>query len=698
LLDNRAMPSLRALLAFLVGFLLFAAPAAATWSIVIVDLVTGEVAVGIATCLTGFDLRPNTVVVVPGYGVAAAQSFVGPLSLRQLIRSGMLAGTPVNQILAQLATADGGGHASRQYGIVSLAGGVVTFTGSQAGPFAGGLTGQVGNLVYAIQGNVITGQPVLTAAELALQTTPGTLGDKLMAAMQAARMMGGDGRCSCSQGTPTSCGSPPASFTKSSHIGLMILSRPSDFDAPCNGALGCGAGNYWLDLNVANQTAAALDPVLQLQALYNTWKQNQLGRPDHFQSSVTLSAPVLRADGAATVTGTVWLRDAQGNALGNTRPLTIGSAPGSTATGIVYGPAVPQPNGSYTFAVTAGYDAGDLAIDVAVTDAFGRVGIWPRPQLQVQDVFGPCGASAVPNALGAGLDVLRVQGSAGSDRVVTVGIGQPFSIEMQAQPNAPLPAGLFALWAHIGAPPPGAQLPLGGLGGALCFTPAPFAPAAPTVLLADSFGLGGVIAAPPAPWTLPVPGVLSVLDLALQGVMLVDPTLSLAATNAVLLRLVPLPAPTITSVLPLAALPGQNVTVQGTSFFAGLQATLGGVPLPVNVTSPTTLSFVAPAGLACDAPLVLTNLGGGSAQRTVNSTPVVSTMPASGNSIGGTSFVITGQNLLGCTVSFQGVPMTITGQFANVLVGSLPPGAPGQITVTVRNVNGCQTTRPFTYL
>ena len=72
----------RALLAFLASLFLLAGNAAATWSIVVVNVVTGEVAVGIATCLTGFDLRPNTVVVVPGRGVAAAQSFVGPLSLR----------------------------------------------------------------------------------------------------------------------------------------------------------------------------------------------------------------------------------------------------------------------------------------------------------------------------------------------------------------------------------------------------------------------------------------------------------------------------------------------------------------------------------------------------------------------------------------------------------------------------------------
>ena len=190
------MPSLRTLLAFFVGLVLLAAPASATWSIVIVNLVTGEVAVGIATCLTGFDLRPNTVVIVPGLGAAAAQSFVGPLSLRQLIRDGLLSGESASQILASLAAADTG-HQSRQYGIVSLVCGEETFTGTGAGVWAGGLVGQVGNFRYAIQGNVLTGQPVITAAEQAILMTPGDLPDKLMAAMEAARVMGGDGRCSC---------------------------------------------------------------------------------------------------------------------------------------------------------------------------------------------------------------------------------------------------------------------------------------------------------------------------------------------------------------------------------------------------------------------------------------------------------------------------------------------------------------------
>lgn len=693
------MPSLRFVLTFVLALVCFAAPASATWSILIVNLATGEIAIGIATCLTGFDLKPNTVVVVPGYGVAAAQSFVGPQSLRELIRTGLLNGTPASVILTQLGIADPG-HQSRQYGIASLFGGSVTFTGSGAGAWAGDLTGQVGTFAYTIQGNVLTGQAVITAAEQAILATPGSIGDKLMAAMQAARQMGGDGRCSCSATAPTSCGAPPASFTKSSHIGLMIVSRPSDVDAPCNGTYGCGAGNYWMDLNVANQPASAPDPVLTLQTMYNTWKQNQVGRPDHFQSSVALSGTTLRANGVDTITGTVVLRDANGSPLGNTLPVTVGLRAGSTVSGITFGPVTPQGNGSYTFTMQGNLDAGTAVLDVAVTDTFGRVGIWPQPTVQVLDVFGPCGAGAIGNGSGGVLDALRIDNSAGVDRVASVGYGQPFTLSLAAPGGGgPVPpVGLFALWAHVGRPAIGTEVPLGPGNGALCFTPAPFS-GAPTVLLADSFGLGGAIFATAAPWSVPIPGVTALLDIALQGVMVADPFGRFAATNAVLLRLLPLPAPTITTLGPPSPTPGQLVTLQGTNFLNGVQLTINGSPTPFVAQTATLAQFTMPTGVGCDAVLRMTNLGGSFAQRVFNATPVITGMPySSGPAAGGTFFILVGQNMLGTTVTFNGVPLIVTNQTATAVIGTTPPGTPGPATVLVRNPNGCQTTGTFTYL
>ena len=695
------MPSLRHLAYAFLSLLLLALPARATWSILIINVQTGEIAVGIATCLTGFDLRPNTIVVVPGYGVAAAQSFVGPLALREIIRTGLLNGTSANAILAQLSAADAGGFQSRQYGIASLFGGVVTFTGTGAGAWAGGVTGQVGNLVYAVQGNVLTGAPVVAAAELAIQTTSGTIADKLMAAMVAASAMGGDGRCSCNPNTPTSCGAPPPSFTKAAHIGLMVVSRPSDIDAPCNGSLGCGAGQYWLDLNVANQQVNDPDPIVQLQTRYNTWCAQQVGRPDHFQSSVTMSGTTLRANGVDSLSGTVVLRDAAGNPLGNSLPVTVSLSNRSTVTGVTFSPAVPGPNGTYTFTMRGNLDAGLAIVDVAVNDGLGRVGISPQPQVQVTDAFGPCGTGAIGNGAGGVLDALRLGGSAGNDRQVSMGIGQPFVLTLDPPVGVPptLPVGLFALWAHLGLPAPTAALPLGANGGSLCFTPFPLSSFSPTLLVADSFGLGGYVAAGPAPWTLGFPGVPALLDVTLQAAMAVDTQGTLAATNALLLHVVPVAAPTISAISPLTATGGALITVQGNNFLNGITLTVAGAPVPIASRTNNLLTFTMPQGLGCDATMALRNLGTASVTRVLNGTPVVTSMPfTSGTAAGGVLFALTGQHLGGCSVTFNGVPMIITNQNATSIVGNTPPGTPGPATVVVRNVLGCQTQRIYTYL
>ena len=152
-----------------------------------------------------------------------------------------MTGDSAAQILQALANADGG-HQSRQYGIVSLTGGEETFTGTGAGAWAGGVVGQSGNLRYAIQGNILTGQPVVTAAEQALVTTPGGLPDKLMAAMEAARAMGGDGRCSCSQFSPTACGSLGATpWSRGSSVRRAQRNAP----APSAGMVNSQGNTYW---------------------------------------------------------------------------------------------------------------------------------------------------------------------------------------------------------------------------------------------------------------------------------------------------------------------------------------------------------------------------------------------------------------------------------------------------------------------
>jgi len=233
-----------AALALAAGMSLPLTEASATWSIILIDTRTGEVAAGSATCLTGRDLQADTPVLIAGVGAATAQSFIDTTGQnRRFIADGLSRGLSLQEILDGLAVRDSG-HQSRQYGIADVTGDTITFTGTGAGDWAGGEVGsfeythagQTGTIVYAIQGNVLAGSPVVEQAVEAIMLTQGDLPTRLMAGMEAAHEFGGDGRCSCG-GDADACGAPPPSFDpatdKSSHIGYMLIARAGDSN-------GCG--------------------------------------------------------------------------------------------------------------------------------------------------------------------------------------------------------------------------------------------------------------------------------------------------------------------------------------------------------------------------------------------------------------------------------------------------------------------------
>lgn len=212
--------------------------ASATWSILIADTRTGEIAVGSATCLSGFDLRAETPVLLLGRGAITAQSAVDSSGMnRARAFEGFAKGLTPAEIFAILEATDPG-HSNRQYGMIDVLGNTLTFSGADNADFAGGVTGRIeagapgpaDDIVYAVQGNILTGEPVVLAAESAILNTPGDLAEKLMAGMEAARVFGGDGRCSCSTIDPTGCGSPPDDFLRSAIVGYMLVGRLGDRD------------------------------------------------------------------------------------------------------------------------------------------------------------------------------------------------------------------------------------------------------------------------------------------------------------------------------------------------------------------------------------------------------------------------------------------------------------------------------------
>lgn len=218
----------------------------ATWSILIADTRTGEIVIGSATCLESFDLRRETPVLITGVGAVTAQSAVDGSGLnRMLIRDRLLQGVPLESILEELSNFDAG-HLNRQYGFISTTGDslgeTLTYSGIQNADFAGGITGRIergqpgpaDDIIYTVQGNILSGENVVQGAVDAIVQSAvddSDLPGMLMSGMQAARMEGGDGRCSCSSGNPTGCGSPPPEPFKSAHIAYMLGARAGDIDA-----------------------------------------------------------------------------------------------------------------------------------------------------------------------------------------------------------------------------------------------------------------------------------------------------------------------------------------------------------------------------------------------------------------------------------------------------------------------------------
>jgi uncharacterized Ntn-hydrolase superfamily protein len=201
----------RTLLAIIGAFLflgLTADQGFGTWSILIVDPETKEVAIGSATCLTGFDLKHGLPLMIVGVGGACAQAMVdGGERNRSRIATWMWKGMDPEEMIIRLGEVDFF-HQQRQYGIVDTEGRAATFTGSRANEWAGGLTGEYNTLIYAVQGNILVDSTVVYEAEQAILNTPGDIVEKLMAAMEAARDQGGDGRCT--------------QYGKSAHVGFML--------------------------------------------------------------------------------------------------------------------------------------------------------------------------------------------------------------------------------------------------------------------------------------------------------------------------------------------------------------------------------------------------------------------------------------------------------------------------------------------
>lgn len=392
----------RALLVVLL-FSLLVGPAGATWSIVVVNRRTGEVAVGAATCIARINLATGLPTLVPGVGAGVVQAS-GSSSDLVPMTLGFRDGLSPAEILELVRAAEPSPRLL-QTGIVSLyPGAPVTFTGGGVGRGKAGVVGQVGDLAYAIQGNVLTGAEVVHAAEAALLGSQGDLSERLLAAMQAARNLGGDGRCSCKLGDPTGCGVPPDQFEKSAHVGFLLVARVGDETPPCRIGRDCAEGFIHLRLNVrgADADESDPDPVDQLTQRYASWRANRVGHPDGVLSTVDAVA-ALPADGLTKRSVTVQLVDLEGNKLTQGGDKVQVTSAGNARLNTILGGVADLGDGRYRFSITSTHNVGTDRLVITAEDNLVRATLYPFLEVR----------SEPPAALQVGVD--RLSASAGGE-------------------------------------------------------------------------------------------------------------------------------------------------------------------------------------------------------------------------------------------------------------------------------------------
>lgn len=158
----------------------------ATFSIVGFDPETEELGIAVQSKFLGVGA------VVPwakaGVGAVATQSYAntqyGPIGL-ELMATGKTA-----QETMEILTAGDEDRALRQVGIVDGKGTSATFTGEKCFEWAGGIARNH----FTAQGNILVSEETVSMMATTFEVTPGSLAERLLAALDAAQNAGGDSR------------------------------------------------------------------------------------------------------------------------------------------------------------------------------------------------------------------------------------------------------------------------------------------------------------------------------------------------------------------------------------------------------------------------------------------------------------------------------------------------------------------------
>ena len=218
-----------------------------TFSIVAIDPETGEVGSAGASCVDLIDFPSYTAdflgELFPGLGAINTQAWY--LATNQAnARNRMNLGDTPSEIIEWLIANDAQNQPEkRQYGIVAFVDGVpesAAHTGTSTDDYKNHITGYN----YSMQGNILRGPEVLDSMKAYFERAEGDLACHLMAALQGAKMIGADQRCT-SNGT-------------SALFSFIKVAQPDDeFGSPS------------LVLGVKTPDNAGIEPIDSLQVLFD---------------------------------------------------------------------------------------------------------------------------------------------------------------------------------------------------------------------------------------------------------------------------------------------------------------------------------------------------------------------------------------------------------------------------------------------
>jgi uncharacterized Ntn-hydrolase superfamily protein len=157
-----------------------------TFSIVARDPATG--AVGGAVSTARLSVGNRVLQLEFGLGAVASQANTNTLLARDALDR-LRQGATAKEALDAALQADEK-REERQLSVISAKGTQAAFTGSKPDDFKGHIIGK--DVVVA--GNILVGRETLEAMVAAFETTPGTLADRVMTALEAGQKAGGDRR------------------------------------------------------------------------------------------------------------------------------------------------------------------------------------------------------------------------------------------------------------------------------------------------------------------------------------------------------------------------------------------------------------------------------------------------------------------------------------------------------------------------